>query len=101
MIAARRAGVCCRFVSGVGRTGGGQSEPSARAWQQATPSWARSGVGVSGAVSVSAVRRSYNDMVQCVYSIIVYSILSGGVCYYSYLLYFNSSCDVISIYGLE
>ena len=30
-----------------------------------------------------------------------YCILNGGVCYYSYLLYFNSSCDVISIYGLE
>ena len=28
-------------------------------------------------------------------------ILNGGVCYYSYLLYFNSSCDVISIYNLE
>ena len=32
-----------------------------------------------------------------------YNILNGGVCYYSYLLYYyiDSSCDVVSIYNLE
>ena len=34
---------------------------------------------------------------------VCYNILNGGVCYYSYLLYYyiDSSCDVVSIYNLE